>query len=76
MGEFKALEDFEQIATPVQWNTHFLLKPKMKLWLRKNKNYQILSKRVESDMPPKTIDKVDFSFKIDESIISQDEAQA
>ncbi|CAF4181423.1 unnamed protein product, partial [Rotaria sordida] len=27
-------------------------------------------------MPPKIIDKVDFSFKIDESIISQDEAQA
>ncbi|CAF1350021.1 unnamed protein product [Rotaria sordida] len=27
-------------------------------------------------MPPKIIDKVDFSFKIDESIISQDEAEA
>ncbi|CAF4376530.1 unnamed protein product, partial [Rotaria sordida] len=27
-------------------------------------------------MPPKIIDKVDFSFKIDESIINQDEAQA
>ncbi|CAF4315075.1 unnamed protein product [Rotaria sordida] len=26
-------------------------------------------------MPPKIIDKVDFSFKIDESIINQDEAQ-
>ncbi|CAF4309677.1 unnamed protein product, partial [Rotaria sordida] len=51
-------------------------KPKMKLWLTKNKNYQILSKCVELDMPPKIIDKVDFSFKIDESIISQDEAQA
>ncbi|CAF4213301.1 unnamed protein product, partial [Rotaria sordida] len=48
----------------------------MKLWLTKNKNYQILSKRVALDMPPKIIDKVDFSFKIDESIISQDEAQA
>ncbi|CAF1497080.1 unnamed protein product [Rotaria sordida] len=76
MDEFKALEDFEQIATPAQSNTHFLLKPKMKLWLIKNKNYQILSKCVELDMPPKTIDKVDFSFIIDESIISQDEAQA
>ncbi|CAF1368812.1 unnamed protein product [Rotaria sordida] len=76
MEEFKALEDFEQIATPAQWNTHFLLKPKVKLWLTKNKNYQILSKRVELDMPPKIIDKVDFSFKIDESIISQDETQA
>ncbi|CAF4244131.1 unnamed protein product, partial [Rotaria sordida] len=55
--------------------THFLLKPKVKLWSTKNKNYQILSKRVELDIPPKIIDKVDFSFKIDESIISQDEAQ-
>ncbi|CAF4078963.1 unnamed protein product [Rotaria sordida] len=76
MDEFKALEDFEQIATPAQSNTHFLLKPKMKLWLTKNKNDPILSKRVELDMSRKTIDKVDFSFKIDESIISQDEAQA
>ncbi|CAF1452415.1 unnamed protein product, partial [Rotaria sordida] len=76
MEEYKALEDFEQIATPTQWNTHFLLKPKVKLWSTKNKNYQILSKRVELDMPPKIIDKVDFSFKIDESIINQDEAQA
>ncbi|CAF2874737.1 unnamed protein product [Rotaria sp. Silwood2] len=31
MKEFKALEDFEQIATPTQWNTHFLLKLKIKL---------------------------------------------
>ncbi|CAF3714385.1 unnamed protein product, partial [Rotaria sordida] len=76
MEEYKALEDFEQIAILAQWNTHFLLKPKVKLWLTKNKNYQILSKRVELDMPPKIIDKVDFSFKIDESIISQDEVQA
>ncbi|CAF1495244.1 unnamed protein product, partial [Rotaria sordida] len=76
MVEYKALEDFEQIAILAQWNTHFLLKPKVKLWLTKNKNYQILSKRVELDMPPKIIDKVDFSFKIDESIISQDEVQA
>jgi len=76
MEEFKALEDFEQIATPAQWNIHLILKPKMKLWSTKNKNYQLLSKRVELDLPPKIIDKVDFSFKIDESIISQDEAQA
>ncbi|CAF2111334.1 unnamed protein product [Rotaria magnacalcarata] len=31
MAEFKALEDFEQIATSSQWNIHVLLKPKMKL---------------------------------------------
>ncbi|CAF2906516.1 unnamed protein product [Rotaria sp. Silwood2] len=76
MDEFKALEDFEQIASPAQWNIHLILKPKIKNWSTKNKNYQILSKRVELDLPPKIIEKVDFSFKIDESIISQDEAQA
>ncbi|CAF3944665.1 unnamed protein product [Rotaria sordida] len=76
MAEFKALEDFEQVATPAQWNIHFILKPKVKIWSTKNKNYQLLSKRVQLDMPPKIIDKVDFSFKIDESIISQYKAQA
>ncbi|CAF3781087.1 unnamed protein product [Rotaria sp. Silwood1] len=76
MDEFKALEDFEQIASPAQWNIHLILKPKIKNWSTKNKNYQILSKRVELDLSPKIIEKVDFSFKIDESIISQDEAQA
>ncbi|CAF1071568.1 unnamed protein product [Rotaria sp. Silwood1] len=76
MEEYKALEDFEQIASPAQWSIHLVLKPKIKNWSTKNKNYQILSKRVELDMPPKFIEKVDFSFKVDESIISQDEAQA
>ncbi|CAF1345140.1 unnamed protein product [Rotaria sordida] len=76
MDEFKALEDFEQIATPSQWNIHLILKPKMKLWSTKNKNYLAATKRVEYDMPPRFIEKVDLSFKIDESIISQDEAQA
>ncbi|CAF3173456.1 unnamed protein product [Rotaria sp. Silwood2] len=76
MDEFKALEDFEQIASSAQWNIRLILKPKIKNWSEKNKNYQILAKRVELDLPPKIIEKVDFSFKIDESIISQDEAQA
>ncbi|CAF1502723.1 unnamed protein product, partial [Rotaria sp. Silwood1] len=76
MDEFKALEDFEQIASPAQWNIHLILKPKIKNWSTKNKNYQMLSKRVELDLLPKIIEKVNFSFKIDESIISQDEAQA
>ncbi|CAF2661454.1 unnamed protein product [Rotaria sp. Silwood2] len=76
MDEFKALEDFEQITSPAQCNIHLLLKLKIKNWSTKNKNYQILAKRVELDLPPKLIEKVDFSFKIDESIISQDEAQA
>ncbi|CAF1365937.1 unnamed protein product, partial [Rotaria sordida] len=76
MDEFKALEDFEQIATPSQWNIHLILKPKMKLWSTKNKNYLAATKRVEYDMPPRFIEKVDLSFKINESIINQDEAQA
>ncbi|CAF1552774.1 unnamed protein product, partial [Rotaria sordida] len=74
--EFKALEEFEQIATPSQWNIHLALKPRIKLWSTKNKNYLAALKRVEYDMPPKFIEKVDLSFKIDESIINQDEAQA
>ncbi|CAF4277650.1 unnamed protein product, partial [Rotaria sordida] len=74
--EFKALEEFEQIATPSQWNIHLALKPRIKLWSTKNKNYLAALKRVEYDMPPKFIVKVDLSFKIDESIINQDEAQA
>ncbi|CAF4698177.1 unnamed protein product, partial [Rotaria sp. Silwood2] len=39
LDEFKALEEFEQIATPAQWNMHLVLKPKIKLWSTKNKNY-------------------------------------
>ncbi|CAF3480224.1 unnamed protein product [Rotaria sp. Silwood1] len=30
--EYKALEDFKQIATPNQWNIHLMLKSKMKQW--------------------------------------------
>ena len=73
--EFKALEDFEQIATPSQWNIHLLLKPKIKLWSTKNKNYLTATKRVEYDLPPKFIEKTDLTFKIDESVIDQQEAQ-
>ncbi|CAF5216877.1 unnamed protein product, partial [Rotaria magnacalcarata] len=50
MDEFKTLEDFEQIATPAQWNIHLILKPKIKLWSTKNKNYKILTKRVELEL--------------------------
>lgn len=75
MEEFKALEDFEQIATPLQWNIHLTMKPKMKLWSTKNKNYQTATKRIEYDLPPNFIGKTDFNFKIDESIISKEEAQ-
>ncbi|CAF3120354.1 unnamed protein product [Rotaria sp. Silwood2] len=73
--EFKALEDFEQIATPLQWNVHLTLKPKMKLWSTKNKNYLTATKRIEYDFPPNFIGKIDFNFKIDESIVAKEEAQ-
>ncbi|CAF4380331.1 unnamed protein product, partial [Rotaria magnacalcarata] len=76
MAEFKALEDFEQIATPSQWNIHVLLKPKMKAWSTKNKNYRTVLKRIEYDLPPKFISNIEFKFKIDESILSPDESQA
>lgn len=75
MGEYKALEDFQLIATPAQWNLHLLLKPKMKLWNTKNKNYLVAQKRVEYELPPKFISKFDFNFKTDNSITSPDEAQ-
>ncbi|CAF4028177.1 unnamed protein product [Rotaria sp. Silwood1] len=53
MEEFKALEDFEQIATPVQWNIHLMLKSKVKPLSTKKKNYEIATKRVELDLSPK-----------------------
>ena len=75
MEEFKPLEDFEQLATPAQWNVHLILKPKMKTWSIKNKNRCIALKRVEYDLPPKFISKIDFTFKLDEAIIGPEEAQ-
>jgi hypothetical protein len=76
MEEFKALEDFHQIATPLQWNIHLTLKPKLKTWSIKNKNYRTATKRVEYDLPPKFISKTEFNFKLDESILCPEEAQA
>jgi hypothetical protein len=75
LEEYKALENFEHIATPIQQNIHLMLKPKMKLWSTKNKNYQVAMKRVEYDLPPKFISKIDFTFKLDESILNREEAQ-
>ena len=76
LDEFKALEDFKLIATPAQWNTHLILQPKMKIWNTKNKNYLAAQKRIEYDLPPKFISKINFNFKIDESVIAHDETQA
>ncbi|CAF4614474.1 unnamed protein product, partial [Rotaria sp. Silwood2] len=75
MEEYKALEDFQQVATPIHWNIHLTLKSKIKTWSTKNKNYRSITKRIELDLPPKFISKIDFRFKIDESIISQEESQ-
>ncbi|CAF3761479.1 unnamed protein product, partial [Rotaria sp. Silwood1] len=72
---YKALEDFKEIATPNQWNIHLMLKLKMKQWSTKNKNYHTAIKRIEYDLPPKFISNANFTFKIDESIISKEEAQ-
>ncbi|CAM4928316.1 unnamed protein product [Rotaria socialis] len=76
MEEYKALEVFEQLATPLQWTAHLILKSKMKLYGTKSKNYLSATKRVEYDLPPKFISNIDFTFKIDESIFNKDEAQA
>ncbi|CAF5177426.1 unnamed protein product, partial [Rotaria magnacalcarata] len=56
-------------------------------WVRNNYDLQVwqnylkvntdaATKRVEYDLPPKFISNIDFTFKIDESIFSKDEAQA
>ncbi|CAF4978325.1 unnamed protein product [Rotaria sp. Silwood1] len=75
IDEYKALEDFKEIANPNQWNIHLMLKSKMKQWSTKNKNYITAAKRIEYDLPPKFISSASFTFKIDESIVSRDEAQ-
>lgn len=75
MQEFKALQDFEQIATPLQWNIHLALRSRVKLWSTKNKNYQVALKQVEYERLPKFIEKIELTFKIDETVIGQEEAQ-
>ena len=75
LNEYKAFEDFEHIATPSQWEIHVLLKPKMKKWMQKKKNYETMLKRVEYDLPPKFISNINFNFKVDELLISPEEVQ-
>ena len=75
LNEYKALQEFENVASPIQWSTHLILKPKMKLWSIKNKNYQQANKRVNYDLPPKFIEITDLNFKIDETILSNQESQ-
>ena len=76
LNEYKAFEDFEHIVTPSQWEIYVLLKPKMKKWLQKRKNYETMLKRVEYDLPPKFISNINFNFKVDELLISPEEVQS
>ena len=75
MEEYKALQDFQEAATPNQWNIHLMLKQKMKTWNTKNKHYLTAAKRVDYDLPPKFISNINLTFRIDESIMSKEEAQ-
>ena len=75
LDEYKAFRDFEHIATPSQCEIHVLLKPRMKTWLQKKKNYETMLKHVEYDLPPRFISNINFNFKVDESMISPEEVQ-
>ncbi|CAF4148735.1 unnamed protein product, partial [Rotaria sordida] len=75
MEEYKALEEFEKISTAPHKIIHLVLKPKMKIWSIKNKNYHMAQKRLQSNLLPKFITKNDLSFKIDESILKQNDIQ-
>ncbi|CAF3612119.1 unnamed protein product [Rotaria socialis] len=75
MEELKALGDFEQVTIPSQWNIHLMLKSKVKQYSVKNIIYGLPTKRLECDLLRKFIDKIDFSFKIDESVAGKDQAQ-
>ncbi|CAF3147175.1 unnamed protein product [Rotaria sp. Silwood2] len=76
MNEYKAFEEFRLIANPTQFSTHLVMKQKIKTWHIKNKNYATAQKRVEYKLLPKFITNLNFSFKIDESIINSQDAQA
>ncbi|CAF1097599.1 unnamed protein product [Adineta ricciae] len=76
MDEYKALKDFEKLATPAQWRLHLFIQPKMTLWSTKNQNLRIATKRVEYDLPPKFIGQTQLSFNFnDDQILPNEEAQ-
>ncbi|CAF1095882.1 unnamed protein product, partial [Rotaria magnacalcarata] len=75
MEEYNAFKQFKQVATPAQWNTHLMLQSKIKLCLIKNTNYRITTKRLEYDILPKFIEKINISYKIDESIMDDEAIQ-
>ncbi|CAF4004594.1 unnamed protein product [Rotaria sordida] len=75
MEEYKALEEFEKISTAPHKIIHLVLKPKIKIWSIKSKNFHMAQKRLDSNLLPKFITKIDLSFKIDESILKQDDIQ-
>ncbi|UJR29621.1 hypothetical protein I4U23_017169 [Adineta vaga] len=74
--EYQALQAFKTIVEkkPI-WNFHLLLKPKIKKWSDKLKNFHIAQKRIEYNLPPKFITKNDFSFKFDTTSFERDEIQ-
>jgi hypothetical protein len=76
LDEFKALEDFRQSADPLHRSIHLILEPKIKTWSNKNKNYRLAQERVICNLPPKFISNINFTFRIDESIISPEDAKA
>ena len=76
LAEYKALKDFESLASPSQWNTHMILKPRIATLLTKSKNYRVATKRVEYDLPPKLISKINFSFQIDDSLLGEEDSNA
>ena len=74
--EYQALKNFEAIAKkkPI-WNTHLILKPKLKNWFNSNKNFHILQRRIEYNLLPKFITKNNFSFKVNTRAFQQEDIQ-
>jgi hypothetical protein len=75
MKEFKAYQDFKQIASPLQLNMDMNLKPKIKIWSIKNQNRRTAEQRVLHNLPPKFLSNIDVSFKIDEKIFPPEESR-
>ena len=74
--EYIALNNFKAIAEkkPI-WNIHLMLKPKLKNWFNKNKNFHILQRRIKYNLLPDFITKNNFSFKIDTRAFQQEDIQ-
>ncbi|CAF1199245.1 unnamed protein product [Adineta ricciae] len=74
--EYQALKNFETITKKKSlWNTHLILKPKLKNWFIKSKNFHIIQRRIEYNLLPKFITKNNFSFKFDTQAFQQEDIQ-